>query len=72
MIAGTINVVGCFFLNMQLFRNKLSAGGLFAVLGGTVNLAGFAISTITGFNSQWGAGLQTYVGACVRIWAPVV
>lgn len=71
-IAGTINVVGSFYFNMQLFRNKLSVGGLYAVMGGTMNLVGFAISTITGFNSQWGAGLQTYVGACVRTRAIVV
>jgi hypothetical protein len=67
MIAGTINMVGIFFFNMQLFHNKASAGGIYGVMGGNLNIAGWALTTITGLNAQWGTGLQTYVGACVRI-----
>lgn len=68
MIAGTINVVGCFFFNMQLFHNKASAGGIYGVMGGNLNIAGWALTTITGLNAQWGTGLQTYVGAYMHDW----
>jgi hypothetical protein len=45
---------------------KLTAGGAFAVFGGSMDIAGLQLVTITGLNNQYGAGLQTFVGAlCV-------
>jgi hypothetical protein len=63
LIAGTMTITGVFYSNIQLFHNKASAGGIYAVMGGSLIVTGFAINTITGLNAQWGTGLQFYVGA---------
>ena len=66
VIAGTANLVGIFYSSIQLYHNKLSAGGIFCVLGGNLIVTGFALNTITAANSQWGTGLQTYVGKLIK------
>lgn len=67
MVAGTMSITGVFYNNIQLFHNKASAGGIYAVLGGNLIITGYAINTITCLNAQWGVGLQFYVGAWVYV-----
>ncbi len=62
MIAGTMTVTGVFYSSVQLFQNKMAAGGIFAVMGGSLIITGLAINSITGLGAQWGTGLQAYVG----------
>jgi hypothetical protein len=62
VVYGRAVLLGCWIITVQAYSAAVAVGNSLANLGGFVYWIGGGISTANGMQSQYGAGMQIFVG----------